>query len=269
VDTRATAPLASREAMAISARDVVVSRGGSVALEIDSLDVGAGQVVALVGPNGSGKSTLLHAVAGLLPHRGSLLVGGRPAGRSRSSIAYVLQSQAIHPTMPVTVEEAVAVALPRGRAGGGRGARRSAVRDALELVELADVAGRRLRELSGGQRQRVLLAQGLAQPHDVLLLDEPTAGLDLASMRVVQQVVADQRAGGRTVVVATHDLGEAAEADLVVIVAGRLIAAGPPGEVLTADVLQRAYHGRLVTIDGTLVLDEGAHHHHDHGTPAA
>ena len=109
----------------------------------------------------------------------------------------------------------------------------------------------------------MFVAQGLAQEADVLLLDEPVAGLDLPSAERIREVVADERAAGRTVVIATHDLDEAARADHAVLLAGRVVAAGPPGEVLTADNLRVAYGGHLLDLGGgVVVLDDGAHGHH-------
>src|SRR5688500_17204895 len=129
-------------------------------------------------------------------------------------------------------------------------------------MDIAGLRGRQIHELSGGQRQRVLVAQGLAQGADVLLLDEPVTGLDLASSHRIAEVMAAERAAGRTVVVATHDLAEASTADHVVLLAGRVVAAGPPAEALTRTTLAEAYGDRLLRLDGdTLLLDEGAHHH--------
>ena len=99
----------------------------------------------------------------------------------------------------------------------------------------------------------------------MLLLDEPVTGLDLASMERIREVVEEERRAGRTVVVATHDLAEAQRADRAVLLNGRVVRAGPPGEALTASSLAEAYGGRLVRLDGqTVLLDDGAHH--DHGS---
>jgi manganese transport system ATP-binding protein len=138
------------------------------------------------------------------------------------------------------------------------------VAGAVERLELGDLLRRHLGELSGGQRQRVFVAQGLAQGADVLLLDEPVTGLDLPSAHRIREVVGEEAAAGRTVVLATHDLAEAAAADHVVLVAGRVVAAGPPATALTRDTLADAYGARLLRVDGdTLLLDEGAHHDHE------
>ncbi len=245
-------------------RNVEVARGGRVAVRIDHLDVPAGAVTALVGPNGSGKSTLLHAVAGLLATTGRLEVLGRPPGDARRRVAYVLQTTAVAEHLPMTVGDVVAMGryAARGPFRRFRPDDRDAVQRALAAVELEGLAGLHLHDLSGGQRQRAVVAQGLAQEADVLLLDEPLAGLDLASAARIQAVVAEQRARGRTVVVATHDLADATAADQVVLLAGRVVAAGPPATALTGATLAAAYGDRLVRLQGGIVVVDDASHHH-------
>ena len=245
---------------AVTARDVVLARGRRTALQVvGELALPAGAVTAVVGPNGSGKSTLLHAIAGLLePRSGELRVVG--------SVAYVLQTTEVNEHMPVTVGEVVTMGryAVRGALGRLGPADRAAVAVAVERLELGDLLRRHLGELSRGQRQRVFVAQGLAQGADVLLLDEPVTGLDLPSAHRIREAVGEETAAGRTVVLATHDLAEAAAADHVVLVAGRVVAAGPPSTVLTRDTLAEAYGARLLRVDGdTLLLDEGAHHDHE------
>jgi manganese transport system ATP-binding protein len=252
---------------AVTARGVVLPRGRRVALRIDELTVPSAAVTAVVGPNGSGKSTFLHAVAGLLqPSVGELRVLGEAPDRVRSRVAYVLQATEVHEHMPVTVREVVAMGryAVRGALGRLGAGDRAAVAEAVERLELGDVLRRHLGELSGGLRQRVFVAQGLAQQADILLLDEPVTGLDVASASRIREVVAEERDAGRTVVVATHDLAEASAADHLVLVAGRVVAAGPPSAALTRDTLAEAYGARLLRVgDDTLLLDEGAHHDHE------
>lgn len=233
-------------------------------LEVGALEIGPG-VTALVGPNGSGKSTLLHAVAGLLPPTcGKLRVFDSDPGRVRHRVAYVLQAQQAPAHMPVTVREIVALGRAPGR-GAFRRLRRddlTAVQDAIDRVELSSQAHRHLRDLSGGERQRAFVAQGLAQGAELLLLDEPTAGLDLASSDRIRSVLAAEREAGRTVVIATHDLGDASQSDHVILLAGRVIAAGRPQTVLVRSNLRAAYGGRVLDLDGGMVLvDDDAHHH--------
>jgi ABC-type Mn2+/Zn2+ transport system ATPase subunit len=249
---------------AVDVAGLVLRRGPTVALRVEALSLPAGRVTSLVGPNGSGKSTLLHAIAGLLaPDAGEVRVLGEPVDRASSRVAYVLQATAVADHLPVTVGEVVAMArYPRlGLVRRPRPADRRAVAEAVERLELGDLVRRQVGELSGGQRQRVFVAQGLAQEAEVLLLDEPVSGLDVASAERIRQVVADERAAGRTVVVATHDLGEAQAADHLVLLAGRVVAAGAPAGALTPATLAEAYGARLVRLPGgTVLLDDGAHH---------
>ncbi len=250
---------------AIEIRDIRVNRGGREVLAVDQLSIPFG-VTALVGPNGSGKSTLLHAIAGVLPTRsGSIDVAG--------DVAYVLQTQHAAEHLLVTAGEVVALAraAERGAFGRLRRADRAAIVAAMERLEVADLAKRHLAEMSGGQRQRVFVAQGLAQEAAILLLDEPVAGLDIVSIRQIRRIIDEERTAGRAVVVATHDLDEAARADHVVLVDGRVIASGPPAEALTPEHLRAAYGGRVLELgDDVVAIDDGVHHddhehhHHDH-----
>jgi manganese transport system ATP-binding protein len=138
---------------------------------------------------------------------------------------------------------------------------RRAVDAALDAVDLTGIAGRPLRELSGGERQRAFVAQALAQGGDVLLLDEPITGLDLVSRQSILDALDAERAAGRAVVISTHDLADAAAADHLLLLAGRVVASGAPGEVLTEANLAAAYGGHLLRVgDGTLILDDHPHH---------
>jgi iron complex transport system ATP-binding protein len=248
-------------------RGVRLAHGSVVALDAADFVLEPGTLTAIIGPNGSGKSTLLHGIAGLLaPVAGELTVDGRRAGSGRARVAYVLQSTRVHEHLPVTVREVVTMAryAHRGLFRPLRDDDRRVVDVAMERLEVADLASRQLRDLSGGQRQRVLVAQGLAQEAPVLLLDEPVTGLDLVSHRRILEVVREERDAGRTVVMTTHDLGEAAHADHVLLLAGRVVASGPPSQVLTAEHLSDAYRQRLVRLDeNVLMLDDAPHHHDD------
>jgi len=240
--------------------------GGRDVLVADHLAVPAGTVAALIGPNGAGKSTLLHALAGIRPPRvGEIRLHGRPVAGVRRSIAYVLQSTHVSPTLPLSVREVVTMGRYAGRGLFGRLGRadRQAVDTALERLDIGDLARRQLGALSGGQRQRVFVAQGLAQEADLLLLDEPVTGLDLVTQDRILDVVAEERAAGRAVVLSTHDLAEASRADQLVLLAGRVVATGTAAEVLTEANLTAAYGGRMVRLPGgAVLLDDASHHAH-------
>jgi manganese transport system ATP-binding protein len=130
----------------------------------------------------------------------------------------------------------------------------------MAALGIADLARRSLHQLSGGQRQRVFVAQGLAQDHRLLLLDEPLMGLDLVSSAAIERVIIAERSAGRTVVLTTHDVSQALAADWAVLLAGRVIAFGPPLEVLSPENLALAYGIKVVqAADGRFVVDDPAH----------
>ena len=239
-----------------------VTRAREIALTVDQLDIGPG-VTAVVGPNGSGKSTLLHAVSGLLPASGTIEVLGAAPHTARPDIAYVLQAQHASEHLLITSREVVALAraAQRGAIGRLRPDDRDAISSAMKRLEVSDLARRHLGDMSGGQRQRVFVAQGLAQDADVLLLDEPVAGLDLASTQGIRRIIEEERNAGRTVVLATHDLASAARADMVVLLNGTVVASGSPSEVLVPAHLRTAYGGRVLDLgDGLIALDDDTHH---------
>jgi manganese transport system ATP-binding protein len=245
--------------VAVQAEEVVLGHDGRVAIKASSFAIPAGRITAVIGPNGSGKSTLLDGIAGLIdPSSGTLVVS--PADEQR--IAYVLQTRKVNDALPVTVREVVTMGRYASRGAYGRltTTDRQTVDESLGRMAITDLADRHLNELSGGQRQRVFVAQGLAQDHDMLLLDEPLTGLDLTSAQAIDSVIHDENAHGCTVVMSTHDLAEARAADHVVLLSGGVVASGPPGHVLTEDHLAAAYGGMSVHRDGDgLVIDDPAH----------
>lgn len=245
---------------AVLADGVVLAYGERLALAASDFLIPAGTLTALIGPNGSGKSTILNAISGLLrPTAGQLRVPA--AEQSPPALAYVLQSTRVNESMPVTVREVVGM----GRYAELGPFRRFTARDhalcaeAMERLDIADLAGRHLAELSGGQRQRVFVAQGLAQAAGMLLLDEPITGLDLPSGERIRSAITNERERGATVVLTTHELADAAAADWVLLLAGRVVAAGPPEEVLIASHLEQAYGVSFRTEGGRLLVDDAAH----------
>jgi manganese transport system ATP-binding protein len=251
---------------AVELRQVRLGYEGPDVLVAEHLVVPSATVAALIGPNGAGKSTLLHALAGIRPPRaGEIRVNGVPVAVARRSIAYVLQSTHVASALPLSVREVVTMGryARRGMFGRLRRDDRRAVDEALDRLDIGDLARRQLGALSGGQRQRVFVAQGLAQQADLLLLDEPVTGLDLVTQDRILDVVAQERAAGRTVVLSTHDLAEASRADQLVLLAGRVVATGTAAEVLTEANLTAAYGGRMVRLPGgAVMLDDASHHAH-------
>lgn len=234
-----------------------VRYGAITALAPTDLGIVGGESVALVGSNGSGKSTLLGLLARLVePTRGAVRFDGRPR------ISFVAQQHAFHRWMPLTVDEVIRMGRFRqvGLVKPFRNADREAVTVVSERLEVADLAKRSFGKLSGGQRQRVLVAQALVDRPDLLLLDEPITGLDLASQNVILGVIADEKVRGAAVVFSTHHLDEARRADRVVLLAGEVVADGPPEEALRVDLLAAAFGGRLLRVDGSsVVVDEHGH----------
>ena len=229
---------------AFDVRDLGVRLGAREALRGVTVRVEQGEAVALVGPNGAGKTTLLRALAGLVPHSGAVHLGGWPvrrmAPRERARrVALVRQQTSLG--VDFTVREVVALGRapylgPAARLGD---VDRAAVEAALAATDLASFAERPARRLSGGEQQRVMLAQALAQDTPALLLDEPTAHLDVRHQLDLLGRVAALAGSGRTVVAALHDLERAAAfaGRLLVLSEGRLVADGPPASVLTAALL--------------------------------
>lgn len=243
-------PEKGRDDSGISLREVTVVRGGHRALDSIQVDFDPGSSTALVGPNGAGKTTLLEVLAGLRQPS-----SGHVAGSTRS-VAFVTQTHS-RTWLPLSVGEVLRMArfrptlLPR-RLGPEDHRAVDAAAGRLGVRALMDSP---LDRLSFGQRQRVLVAQALAREADVLLLDEPITGLDLVSQERILTVMEAERDAGRIVVLSTHHLDEARHCDRVLVLDGRLVAAGRPEEVLVPEVLREAYGERVL----------GDHAHHDHG----
>lgn len=244
---------------ALQVDNAAVRFGTQRALTDVSVEVPAGTSLAVIGPNGSGKSTLLNAIAGLVSLQSGTITytGAAPA--------YVLQSTAVDPSLPITARETVALARypARGLIGRFRDEDHQAIHEAMERLDVADLASRQLHELSGGQRQRVFVAQGLAQRSDLLLLDEPITGLDLPSQKTILNVISTETTAGRSVIITTHDLNDARLCDQVLLLDRHAIAVGTPDEVLTEDNLIHAFGGRFIRVGDRLILDD-PHHHHQH-----
>jgi len=229
--------LAHEEAVVV--RDISVRYDTVLALEGATLTVCTGEALGIVGPNGSGKSTLLKSIAGLLtPARGSIEVFGKsPKSLGPGSIAYVPQVEAVDWSFPATVRDVVSMGrFSRLRPWQVFGSRdRDAVERALEAVHMTDLADRHIANLSGGQQQRAFVARAIAQDPQVLLLDEPTTGVDAKTEEALRVVVRHLVAHGLPVLMTTHDLERVEEwFDRLLVLDRKVLALGDPAEVLAS-----------------------------------
>jgi len=232
---------------AIEVRGLTVRYGEVTALDDVRLDIPAGRVTALIGMNGAGKSTLFGAIMGTVrAEAGEVRLGGLEpaAARRRGLVGWVPQREAIDRGFPISVREVVMMGR-YGRQGLTRRVRaedRSAVAAALERVELAPLADRQIGRLSGGQLRRAFLARAIAQDAQILLLDEPFAGVDKPSEATVVRLLRELAADGRTVLVATHDLhGVPQLADEVVLLRHRVLYHGPVTSALAPERIAQAF----------------------------
>ncbi len=257
----------------LSVRGLTLARGGQAVLDGVSLELVPGELLGIVGPNGAGKSTLLRCLAGVLaPTGGDILLGGAPLARySRRELArrVTYSPQELEDRLGFTVLESALMGrhpwLPRFGAPGA--AERALALAALTALDMAPLAGRPVTELSGGEKRRAALARALTQGGRVLLLDEPTAGLDIRHALSAMRLFADTAAGRESwrpgaqpesscaaVAVVMHDLNLAAMFcnRLVMLAAGRVAAYGPTPQVLTAENIAGVFgvKARVDTGDG-------------------
>jgi zinc/manganese transport system ATP-binding protein len=215
----------------LRAEGVDVQYGDSVVLENVSLSLQSGTLTALVGANGAGKSTLLHVLKGQLsPSSGSVYCDGDPIESCREKVVLMPQRSRIDWSFPISVRDLVDLGSMNGQAFGC--CDREA---AMQRVGMADLANRRLDALSGGQQQRALLARSLVQPSRMLLLDEPCAAIDPPSRDQLLLLMRQLADTGHTLLVSSHDWGEALDSyDRVIVLDRRVLADGPPSEVRRA-----------------------------------
>lgn len=235
--------------MRIEADQLCVDYNGTVALYDASLHLPEGCICGLVGMNGAGKSTLFKALTGFVrPSRGRIRINGASVIQAQrlQAVAYVPQSEEVDCQFPVSVWDVVMM----GRYGAmnllrlPRSSDRVAVRDALERVDLLDLADRPIGTLSGGQRKRAFLARAIAQRADVLLLDEPFNGVDVRTEQLMAQLFLQFRQEGHTILISTHDLSHVREfCDLVVLINKTVLAYGETSEVFTPENLAMTFGG--------------------------
>jgi zinc/manganese transport system ATP-binding protein/zinc transport system ATP-binding protein len=232
----------------------------------------AGQLTGLVGPTGSGKTTLLKVLLGLVrPWQGGVQVFGAPVTRAtRARIGYVPQIETLDWQFPVTAEQVVLMGAYHGMSWlpWCRSSERRATFQLMEQLGIVDCIGRHIRELSGGQQQRVFLARALLGKPQLLILDEPTVGVDLKTQHDILHLLGDLRQQGITIVLTTHDLNAvAAHLPWLICFNRGVIAQGPPEAVFTTDILRATYasemlvlrqHGYLLVANSPLVY-QGRH----------
>ncbi len=237
-----------------------VRYNGNYALRDVTFHLHAGERVAVVGPNGAGKSTLFKVVAGVLqPTGGEVSVYGS-GPRGHVCIAYVPQRSQVDWKFPVSVADVVMMGriAKLGPLGWPKKRDWEHVHRALKTVELDELANRQIGQLSGGQQQRMFIARALAQEAELMLMDEPLTGLDAPSQEGLLSLLDELQRHKVTVMVATHDLEQAAHYfDRIMLLNRRLIGFGTPAETLQPEKLIRAYGGRLqLSKQGAMLIDE-------------
>ena len=238
----------------LEVEDLSVQYRGVSALQQVSVALTTGELVGLVGPNGAGKSTFIKALLGLVPHQGRVMFQGVPLRRRRRAVAYVPQRSRIDWDYPITAWN-VALMAQSALAGWFKAPSEQAkqrVTVALEQVDMLHLAHRPIGELSGGQQQRVFLARALAQNADLLLLDEPFTAIDKKTEALMLSIFAELKAQGKTLVVCSHEWGEALHRyDRLLLLNRTLLANDTPQRVMTFENIQRAY-GQSLLAESTL-----------------
>lgn len=236
----------------VEVHDLTVSYDRKPVLWGVDLTLPAGALVGVIGPNGAGKSTLVKAIMDLLPtSSGYVRIFDKEIKEVRKKISYVPQRESVDWDFPASVFDVVLM----GRYGSmglfkrpGKADKEAAML-ALEKVGMQSFANRQISQLSGGQQQRVFLARALAQNADIYFMDEPFAGVDIATEMAIIELLRIMREQGKTVVVVHHDLQSAVEYfDWIVLLNMRLVASGPTNQVLTQELLEKTYGGKLTVL---------------------
>jgi zinc/manganese transport system ATP-binding protein/zinc transport system ATP-binding protein len=246
-------------------RGVTCGYEGEPALSDVDLRIVPGDFVGILGPSGAGKTTLLRSIVGAVDvYRGQILVEGQPIDRKRPRAGYVPQLETIDWNFPVTVEQVVLM----GRAADGawlpwhRRRDREEAYAILERLGIAELAKRHIRALSGGQQQRAFLGRALVSSPRLLLLDEPTSGVDIKTRDEILHLLDELNHQGVTVVMTTHELNAvAAHLPWVVCVNRTIIAEGPPAKVYRPDVLRQTYGAEMTVVQykGMTLVAETPH----------
>ncbi len=238
---------------AIDAEALHINYGKTAILWDVSFQIPPGLVVGILGPNGAGKSTLFKAALGLIrPLSGKIDLLGRPISDVRQKVAYVPQRESIDWDFPITAEEVVLMGRygRMGFFGRLRKADWEAATQALELVGMAGFAKRQISQLSGGQQQRLFIARALVQNADLFLLDEPFAGVDLATEKAIVALLKRQKSQGKTVLIIHHDLTTIEEYfDWALLLNTHLVSCGPVSTAASPENLRRAFGKKQALFD--------------------
>ena len=230
-----------------------------------SLHIMAGDFVGLLGPSGSGKTTLLRTVLGAVDiYEGEVLVNGVATSKKRPRVGYVPQLETIDWNFPVTVQEVVMMGrtMENRLFPWYRKEEKDLAAEMMDRLGILGLANRHIRELSGGQQQRVFLARALISSPQLLLLDEPTSGVDIKTRDDVMHLLHDLNHDGVTIIITTHEINAVAvHLPWIVCLAGRILAEGPPSEVITTEVLRLTYGAEMPVIhyDGMTIVAESPH----------
>ena len=251
----ADTPVATRELVRFE--HVVCSYGGAPVIQDVSFVVAEHEFVGIVGPSGGGKTTVLRALLGTVEPS-----FGRVVRRADVKLGYVPQVEAVDWSFPVTAGDVVAMTIDRRRWGRLTATQSRRVAEVLERLAIANLEGRQINALSGGQQQRVFLARALVHDPDVLVLDEPAGGVDVATRHDILHLLADLHHTGMSIVLTTHDInGLAAHLPRIVCFNRTVVADGAPAEVLHPYVLERTYGAPLSVLQhgGMPVVLDSAH----------
>ena len=230
-----------------------------------SLTIMPGDFVGLLGPSGSGKTTLLRTVLGAVDlYGGEVLVNGVATTKKRPRVGYVPQLETIDWNFPVTVQEVVMMGrtMENKLFPWYRKEEKDLAAEMMGRLGILDLADRHIRELSGGQQQRVFLARALISSPQLLLLDEPTSGVDIKTRDDVMHLLHDLNHDGVTIIITTHEINAVAvHLPWIVCLAGRILAEGPPSEVITTEVLRLTYGAEMPVIhyEGMTIVAESPH----------
>lgn len=242
---------------AIAVRELHVSYFGNEVVRDVSFSIERGSMVGIIGPNGAGKSTLIKAMLGLIPSdKGDIRFYGKETNEVRKQIAYVPQRSQIDWTFPITVMDTVLIGTypSVGLFKFPKRKEKAWALECLRKVGLEEFRDRQIGELSGGQQQRVFLARALAQKPELLLLDEPFVGIDVASEETIIRILKELQLEDKTIVVVHHDLSKAnTYFDQLLLMNKDLIKFGATHEVLNREVMSKAYAHQLQFLEKTEV----------------